>query len=100
MRKLIIAMAGLAAVMIPAASASAQGRYGGGYGYNNGGYSQGLSRECRRALRHADNRWEYRRALRQCRHESSRYERRDRWDDRGGYRDDRRGGGNRGRRGW
>lgn len=96
MRKLIIAMAGLAAVMIPAASASAQGRYGGGYGYGYSHNDRDVSRElreCRRELRRADSRREYRRELRECRREIARAQRRDRWDDRRGY-------GHRYRRGW
>ena len=100
MRKLIIAAAGLAAMLVPAASASAQS-YGRGYGYDRGhhyGYDRGQRyghydrdvareiRECRRELRRADSRREYRRELRECRREiraerrENRYDRYDRYN--------------------
>ena len=99
MRKIVLAVAGLAAAaIIPVAGASAQ-YYGRGdhYGRGNhyGHYDRGVARElreCRRELRRADNRWEYRRELRECRREIARA----RWEDRNdrryrGYRDYRRG---------
>src|SRR5687767_13758021 len=71
MRKLIIAMAGLAAA-IPA-SASAQGYYyPGRQPYAYGHYERDVAREireCRRELRRADSRREYRQELRECRRE-------------------------------
>ena len=91
MRKLILAAAGLAAVMIPMAGASAQ-HYGRGYG----GYDRDVrqeQRECRRELRRADTRREYRRELRECRRElrhAIRDSRRDWRDDRRDWRHDRR----------
>jgi NAD(P)H-dependent flavin oxidoreductase YrpB (nitropropane dioxygenase family) len=77
MRKLILAAVGLAAAMVPATAASAQGRYGyyGGYGYGDREVRQEI-RECRRELRRADSRREYRRELRECRREIARAQRR------------------------
>ena len=108
MRKLMIAVAGLAAVLVPVASASAQpGHYGrGGYGYNNNnrGDVAREMRECRRELRRADSRREYQRELRECRREIARAQRGDRYgwrDGRRDRRDDRRGYRDRDyRRGW
>ena len=108
MRKLMIAAAGLAAVLVPVASASAQPGYGygrGGYGYNNNNRDVARElRECRRELRRADSRREYQRELRECRREIARAQRdgrhgwsdgrRDRRDDWRGYR------GRDNRRGW
>ena len=79
MRKLILAAAGLAA-LIPVTGASAQ-YYGRGYDRGNhyGHYDRDIAREireCRRELRRADSRREYRRELRECRREI-REERRD-----------------------
>ena len=95
MRKLILAAAGLAA-LIPVTGASAQ--YYGGRGYDRGhhyGWSNNELareiRECRRELRRADSRREYRRERRECQREiaRARYESRygygDRYDRR--YRD-------------
>ena len=91
MRRLIIAAAGLAAVVLPGA-ASAQGRYYPQPPYAYGHYDRDVAREmreCRRELRRADSRREYRRELRECRREIARaqrdnrhdrYERRDRRD--------------------
>ena len=109
MRRMIIAAAGIAAVLLPVSAASAQGRYGHGHG---GGYSQREvrqeMRECRRELRRADSRREYRRALRRCEREIAaarhgyrgreEWRGRDEWHD-GGH-DDRRGRGRGGNRGW
>ena len=94
MRKLLIAAAGLAAVMVPPA-ASAQGRYYPqppyAYGHQNRDVAREM-RECRRELRRADSRREYRRELRECQREIARaqrnadrygynrYDRRDRYD--------------------
>ena len=81
MRKLILA-AGLALAMIPVTGASAQ-YYGRGYGY--GHYDRDVVREireCRRELRRADSRREYRRELRECRREIRRAQWDDRYDDR------------------
>lgn len=108
MRKLIMAVIGIAAAAT-ALPATASAQYGRGGGYYNGGqyggghygggnrYGRGdvgrEIRECRRELRHADSRREYRRELRECRREIARAQRR---GDRGYY-------GNRGRghrRGW
>jgi hypothetical protein len=79
MRKIILAVAGLAAAaIIPAAGASAQYH---GRGNHYGHYDRDVARElreCRRELRRADNRWEYRRELRECRREIAR----ERWEDR------------------
>ncbi len=108
MRKLMIAAAGLAAVLVPVASASAQpghyGRGGGYYGHNNRGEVAREMRECRRELRRADSRREYQRELRECRREIARAQRGDRYgwrDGRRDRRDDRRGYRNRDyRRGW
>ena len=91
MRKLILAAAGLAAAaaVLPMSAASAQYRgYGQNRGYHYGHYDRDVSRElreCRRELRRADTRREYRRELRECRREVARA----RWDDR----DDRRSRG-------
>ena len=92
MRKLLIAAAGLAAVMVPTA-ASAQGRYYPQPPYAYGHYDRSVAREmreCRRELRRADSRREYRRELRECQREIARaqrngdrygrYDRRDRYD--------------------
>ena len=79
MRKLLIAPAGLAAVVLPSA-ASAQGRYYPQPPYAYGHYDRDVAREmreCRRELRRADSRREYRRELRECRREIRRAERRD-----------------------
>lgn len=74
MRIPVLAAAGLAAMLIPAA-AQAQPRYGYGYGH---GYQRGYGynsetareiRECRRELRRADSRREYYRERRECRRE-------------------------------
>lgn len=78
MRILLIAAAigtaGLTA--LPTSPAEAQWR-GGGYGrYHNDVARE--RRECRRELRRADSRREYRRELRECRREIARA----RWDDR------------------
>ena len=83
MRRLIIAAAGLAAVVLPGA-ASAQGRYYPqppyAYGHQNRDVAREM-RECRRELRRADSRREYQRELRECRREIARAERRgDRYD--------------------
>jgi hypothetical protein len=84
MRKLILAAAGLAAAaaVLPMSAASAQYRgYGHNRGYHYGHYDRDVSRElreCRRELRRADTRREYRRELRECRREVARA----RWDDR------------------
>ncbi len=82
MRFLILAAA-LGAVALPATAASAQS-WRGGY-YNHQRDVRQEVRECRRELRRADSRREYRRELRECRREIS-HARRDRWDDRRGYR--------------
>lgn len=79
MRILILAAAA-GAVALPAA---ANAQYWGG-GDSRVRHEQ---RECQRELRHANNRWQYDRELRECRHEISRarrdeYRRHDR-DDRG-----------------
>ena len=65
MRFLILAAA-VGAAALPATAASAQywGGYNGYNGYNNRVTQQ--QRECNRALRHADNRWEYDRIMRRC----------------------------------
>ena len=62
MRMLILAAA-VGAAALPATAASAQ--YGGYNGYNNRVVQE--QRDCNRALRHADTRWEYDRIMRQCR---------------------------------
>jgi len=63
MRFLILAAA-VGAAALPATAASAQ-YWGGGYnGYNNRVVQQ--QRECNRALRRADNRYEYDRIMRRC----------------------------------
>lgn len=74
MRTIIIAAAGLAAAVLPMTAASAQ--------YHRPGYHRydpvrAEMRECRRELRRADSRREYRRELRECRWEirRARYER-------------------------
>ena len=81
MRILALAL-GLAAIAIPA-SASAHphhDRYGSRYGYSE---TARELRECRREIRRADSRREYRREVRECRREL----RDARWDDRRrGYR--------------
>src|SRR5438105_4424834 len=59
MRFLILAAA-VGAAALPATAASAQ--YWGG----NNGYNYQQQRECNRALRHADTRWEYDRIMRRC----------------------------------
>jgi len=79
MRNIIIAAAGLAAAVLPISAASAQ-YHGGHYRYDRVRAEQ---RECRRELRRADNRWEYRRELAECRREIARARHRD------GYRHDR-----------
>jgi Spy/CpxP family protein refolding chaperone len=86
MRVLVLAAA-MAAVALPASTASAQ-RWGGGYHHDRGDYRElrREQRECRRELRRADSRREYRRELRECRREL-REARRDYRDD---YRDHRR----------
>jgi len=79
MRKLIVAAAGVAAVLVPAASASAQGYYyprGNAYGYYQNDVAREI-RECRRELRRADSRREYRHELRECRREIRRAQRND-----------------------
>lgn len=87
MRKLILG-ATLAAALVPVTGASAQ-YYGRGYGYDRAVRQE--QRECRRELRRADSRREYRRELRECRREireARRDSRHDRWDrrhDRGRY---------------
>ena len=86
MRKLILAAA-LGAVGLTAMPAEAQ-RYG-NYGQYNRDYRHNAndSRDrCRRAIRHADNRWEYRRAREIC--QRARYSNRGRGYD--GYSDYRR----------
>ena len=92
MRMFVLGAALAAAVALPATAASAQ-RYGGYGGYGNGyGYGHRGSevrdelRECRRELRRADSRWEYRRELRECRRELAEARRDDRYHR--GYRDD------------
>ena len=65
MRILILAAA-VGAAALPATAASAQ--YWGGY--NNRAYQE--QRDCNRALRHAETRFEYDRIMRQCRHAVSR----------------------------
>jgi hypothetical protein len=74
MRKFIIAAAGLAATLLPITAASAQYHGRGYYGHDRVRAEQ---RECRRELRHADSRREYRRELAECRREiaRARYER-------------------------
>jgi hypothetical protein len=87
--RIFVLAAALGAMLVPAAADAQNWR--GDRGWNNDrGYGYGQSRECRRALRYADTRWEYRRAQRICR--EARYDRRDRWrnDDRGWRNDDRR----------
>ncbi len=87
MRMLLIAAAGLAAVALPSA-ASAQGRYYPQPPYAYGHYDRDVAREmreCRRELRRADSRREYRRELRECRREIRRAQRDDRYDRRGRY---------------
>lgn len=92
MRKLIVAAAGLAAVVLPTAASAQPGYYypqqrpGYAYGHNNREVAREI-RECRRELRRADSRREYRRELRECRREiaraerrSNRYDRYDRYD--------------------
>lgn len=74
MRILLIAAAigSIGAVALPATPAAAQYR---------GHYDRGVQREvreCRRELRRADNRWEYRREMAECRREINRA----RWDNR------------------
>jgi len=66
MRKLILAAA-LGAVGLTAVPADAQ-RYG-NYGQYNRNYRHSVNdarQDCRRAMHHADNRWEYRRAREIC----------------------------------
>ena len=80
MRTLLIAAAGLAAVILPTA-ASAQGRYYPQPPYAYGHYDRDVAREmreCRRELRRADSRREYNRELRECQREIARA----RYDDR------------------
>ena len=91
MRFYVLGAALAAAVAFPATAASAQ-RFGGyGYGYGHRGNEvQRELRECRRELRRADSRWEYRRELRECRRELAEA-RRDQYRDgryRRGYRSD------------
>jgi hypothetical protein len=81
MRYLILAAAA-GAVALPATGASAQ-YWGGG-----GDRARHEQRECQRELRHANNRWQYERELRECRREIARarrdeyrrYDRDDRYD--------------------
>ena len=83
MRKLILAAA-LGAVGLSAAPAMAQP-----YGHYNRDYRHDVRdarQDCRRAMRHADNRWEYRRAREIC--QRARYSQRGRGYD--GYNDYRR----------
>ena len=80
MRKLIVAAAGLAAVVLPTAASAQPGYYYPqqrpyAYGHNNREVAREM-RECRRELRRADSRREYRQELRECRRELRRAERR------------------------
>jgi hypothetical protein len=68
-----------AATLLPATAVSAQGYgYGNGYGRNDRVTRE--VRECRRELRQADNRREYRRELRECRREIAQARRHGRGD--------------------
>lgn len=102
MRILLIAAAigtvGLTA--LPLSAAEAQWR-GGGYGHHNNDVAR-ERRECRRELRRADSRREYRRELAECRREIARARYEDRYDryDRRGYRGDRYRDGRRYRDRW
>ena len=77
MRKLILAAA-LGAVGLSAAPAMAQP-----YGHYNRDYRHDVRdarQDCRRAMRHADNRWEYRRAREHCAREFRQVSRERWWD--------------------
>lgn len=107
MRKLMLG-ALAAALMAPVLPAAAEARpyYGDNYrqGYGNHGYGnqvQREQRECRRELRRADSRREYRRELRECRREIARARENRNWrNDRRGSRYDRYEDSRRGYRGW
>jgi hypothetical protein len=79
--RIFVLAAAVGAMLVPAAAADAQWR-GNGYGY---GRSNNAEAQCRRALRRADTRWEYRRAQRFC--QQIRRDRR--WHDDRRWRDDR-----------
>lgn len=92
MRKLMLG-ALAAALLAPVLPATAEARPSYGSGYGNHGYGNQVQRErqeCRRELRRADSRREYRRELRECRREISRsrdnrnwrHDRRGSWNDR------------------
>jgi hypothetical protein len=104
MRTLLLGLTA-AAMMIPLTATPANARpYGYGAGYGGSYEVRQERRECRRELRRADSRREYYRELRECRREIARAKR-DRWHDRGHWRDGRRsddryGYGYRDRRGW
>ncbi len=96
MRKLLFG-ALAAALLAPVVPSTAEARpygYGNGYGYGNSVERE--RRECRRELRRADSRYEYRRELRECRREiararADRHWRGNSWrNDRRDWRDDRR----------
>lgn len=89
MRKLMIAIAALAAMPMLSTTASAQ-PYGGGY-YSHNNKVERERRECARELRRADSRREYRRERAECAREirqARRDVRRDRWEGRRDYRND------------
>lgn len=98
MRKLFIAAIAVS-TLVPISSASAQYRGGGydrgqAYGHQDRRVSREM-RECRRDLRRADSRREYRHVMRECRRDI----REARRDSRRDWRDDRRYRG-RSHRGW
>ena len=91
--RIFVLAAALGAMLVPAAAADAQQWRGNGHGY---GRSNNAEAQCRRALRRADTRSEYRRALRFCREirRNDRWRDDRRWDDRRDRRwDDRRDDG-------
>jgi hypothetical protein len=84
MRILILAAA-LGATILPSVADAQSWSNGRGYSYDR---SDNREAQCRRALRRADTRWEYRQAQRQCR--DLRRDRRGHNDDRRWRDDDRR----------
>jgi hypothetical protein len=77
MRKLILAAALGAIGLTASAPAEAQyGRYNSGYRHD----VRDARQDCRRAMRRADNRWEYRRAQQRCNRELRQVQRQRYWN--------------------